>query len=189
MPVRYRSHGTGSEYRNLLNYGFRKLGKDVVIEESVKIFHPQMLEIGDDCYIGHNSILKGYPYAGAISIRIGNGCWLGENVYLHGAGGIEIGDRVGIGPNVKMLTSYHDFEVGGKDRIMDNPLAFKGITIQEGADIQAGAFICAGVRIGKYASVSACAVVTKEVREGAIVRGVPAKETRLRKPIFDLYKS
>lgn len=50
-----KSHGSG-----LSPWNFRKLGENVIIENGVLIFHPENISIGDNVYIGHNTILKGY---------------------------------------------------------------------------------------------------------------------------------
>jgi len=66
----YKSHGTGFQYVNKL----RKIGAYVIIEDNVRIFHPENINIGSNVYIGHNSILKGY-YNGIMSI--GRDTWIG----------------------------------------------------------------------------------------------------------------
>jgi maltose O-acetyltransferase len=50
------------------------------------------------------------------------------------------------------------------------------VTIQKKAYIGAGAILLPGVIIGENAVVGAGAVVTKDVRPGATVVGIPAKE-------------
>ena len=55
-PKNNRSHGTG----DFSEYDFRKCGINVVFERGVKVFHPENIEIGDNVYIGHDTILKGY---------------------------------------------------------------------------------------------------------------------------------
>ena len=150
-----------------------------IIEPTVKMWHVGKIEIGEGTYIGHDAILKGYPYYSAISIRIGKQCWIGDTAYFHGAGGLVIGDRVGIGPGVKILTSSHDID--GAGHILDRPLVFKGVTIEDGADIGAGACILPGVRIGKGAQVGMGSVVTHDVAHNSVVAGNPARLIRQRR--------
>ena len=52
----YRSHGTGE----FSKADFKSLGEKVIIEAGVLIFHPENITIGNNVYIGHNTILKGY---------------------------------------------------------------------------------------------------------------------------------
>ena len=49
------------------------------------------------------------------------------------------------------------------------------VTIEDDVWIDAGIILCPGVRIGKGSTVAAKAVVTKDVAEGVLVVGMPAK--------------
>ena len=50
--------------------------------------------------------------------------------------------------------------------------------VRQGASIGSGAVILCGITIGKNAMVGAGAVVTKDVADGAVVAGVPARMMR-----------
>ena len=52
----YNTHGDGKFSPN----DFKNLGKNVIIESDVKFFYPNNIILGDNVYIGHNSIIKGY---------------------------------------------------------------------------------------------------------------------------------
>lgn len=172
-----KSHGTGRATRKQ----FAHIGENVVIERGVLVFHPEHIHIGDNVYIGHNSILKGY-YKN--SMIIGNGTWIGQQCFFHSAGGITIGADVGIGPAVKIITSFHQGVPEGIP-IMKSPLVFKPVIIEDGADIGVSSTILPGVTIGKGAQVGAGAVVTSDVDPYTIVAGVPARFMRNR--IEDLH--
>ena len=73
---------------------------------------------------------------------------------MHGAGHISIGNGVGIGPFVKMLTSTHDFPPKGQP-ILEAPLTFAPIKIEQGADIGTGSIIMPGIHIGAGAQIGA----------------------------------
>ena len=149
-----------------------------MIEQGVVIIHPENVHIPDDVYIGHQTVLNGY-YIGFI--RIGKGSWIGAQCFLHGAGGITIGENVGIGPGVRILTSSHSLD--GLGPILHNPIEFATVVIKDGADIGTGAIILSGVTIGKGAQVGAGAVVTKDVSDYMVVAGNPAKMIGIRKII------
>ncbi len=53
-----------------------------------------------------------------------------------------------------------------------------GVTIRDGASIGARAVCIAPVTIGRWATVAAGAVVTKDVPDFALVAGVPARRIR-----------
>ncbi len=169
------SHGTGEFHPSQ----FAKLGQGVILEPGILVFHPENIEIQDYVYIGHYTILKGYYKNKMV---IGSGTWIGQQCFFHSAGGIEIGEDVGIGPGVKILTSSHQF--GNRElAILHSPVQFAPVVIHEKSDIGVGAIILPGVTIGIGAQVGAGAVVTDSVDEYAVVAGVPAKLLYYRKEI------
>jgi len=148
-----------------------------VFEDGALVFHPENVEIGERVYVGHYAVLKGYYKE---KLRIGDGTWIGQLVFLHSAGGLTIGKDVGIGPGVKILTSQHDIGGTADDPILKRPLQFRSVTIEDGADLGAGSVILPGVTVGRGAQVGAGAVVTNHVEPGAIVAGSPARVIRMR---------
>jgi len=167
-----KSHGSGAPDFSKL----ARVGKDVVFEAGVLIFHPENIEIADNVYVGHNTILKGY-YKN--KMEIGSGTWIGQQCFFHSAGGLRIGQNVGIGPAVKVITSHHEGEDTSKP-ILHTPIAFKPVLIEDDCDIGAGAIILPGVTVGKGAQVGAGAVVARDVEPYTVVGGVPAKLIRKR---------
>lgn len=167
-----RSHGSGSW--SLEEFG--QLGENVVIEPGVLIFHAQNIYIGDHVYVGHNTILKGYHKN---EMRIGSGSWIGQMCFFHSAGGITIGQSVGIGPNVQILTSNHR-EEGRQKPIMYATLDFAPVVIEDDCDIGIGTIILPGVTIGRGSQVGAGAVVTNDIAPYSVVAGVPARLLRIR---------
>jgi acetyltransferase-like isoleucine patch superfamily enzyme len=168
-----RSHGTGAIEPGLL----AACGAGVVFEPGALIFHPENVEIGDDVYVGHYAILKGYHRN---RMRIGARSWIGQQAFLHAAGGLEIGVRVGIGPGVKIITSSHELPSDVAAPVMDGALRLAPVVLEDGCDLGIGAVILPGVRVGRGAVVGAGAVVTADVPAGAIVAGVPARVLRYR---------
>lgn len=169
----YHSHGDGIFRRE----DFRTLGVNVILEPEILVFHPENISIGNNVYIGHRTILKGY-YKN--NMAIGDHVWIGQGCFLHSAGGIEIGKAVGIGPGVKILTSVHkdgDCSVP----VMANELEFGKVVIGDGCDIGVGTIILPGVTIGEGVIVGAGAVVTADVVPYSVVAGVPARVIRNRK--------
>ncbi len=93
-------------------------------------------------------------------------CFIDLNAPVH------IGERVGIGHHVVIITSNH--EIGPADHRM-GAIAPAPVTIGDGAWIAAGAMILPGVTIGPGALVMAGAVVTKDVPANAKVAGARAQ--------------
>ena len=168
----HHSHGSG-----LITKGsFAKLGENVIFEEGVLVFHAENILIGDNVYIGHRSILKGYFKN---SLQIGAETWIGQGCFFHAAGGLTIGRAVGIGPGVSILTSTHrddNFDLP----ILHQELIFAPVTIEQGADLGVGSIVLPGVTVGEGAIVGAGSVVTRDVAPYAVVAGNPARLLRTR---------
>lgn len=165
-----KSHGTGEA-----PWSFRSLGTGVVIERGALVFHAENITLGNEVYVGHNAILKGY-YKN--EMHIGNGCWIGQQVFLHSAGGLTIGNDVGIGPGVCILTSQHDLDQEHHLPILKRKLRFAPVRIGNGSDVGANAVILPGVSLGDYVQVGAGAVVTKSFPSDSVIVGVPARNVR-----------
>lgn len=155
---------------------FAKLGRNVLFEFGVLVFHPENIELGDDVYVGHYAILKGYYRNKMV---IGSGTWIGQQAFFHSAGGLTIGHNVGIAPAVRIITSLHA-EEGIQTPILHSRIEFAPVVIGDGCDIGIGAIILPGVTLGQGVQVGAGAVVTKSVNDYAVVAGVPAKVMRVR---------
>lgn len=168
-----RTHGDGE----FSLCQFKKIGENVVFEKGVMVFHPENIEIGDNVYIGHNTMLKGY-YKNLM--KIGNNSWIGQGCFFHSGGGLCIGDTVGIGPFVKILTHQH-LEEGLEKPILLCEQIYEKVVLEDGCDIGIGSIILPGVQIGKGSIVGAGSVVTKNVEPFAVVVGNPARFLRKRK--------
>jgi acetyltransferase-like isoleucine patch superfamily enzyme len=172
MERLHRSHGTG----HFTPAEFKSIGPDCVFEPGVLVFHPETVSLGANVYVGHHTILKGY-YKN--EMRIGDRTWIGQQCFLHSAGGITIGKSVGIGPGVKILTSAHA-EGGRESPILFSPIETAPVVVEDDADLGINSVILPGVTVGRGAIVGAGAVVTHDVPAYAVVAGVPAKVLRLR---------
>lgn len=154
----------------------KSCGNNVIIEDGVRIFYPENIEIGDNVYIGHNTILKGYYNS---ILKIGSNTWIGQNCFIHGAGGVTIGDNVGIGPLVKIHAAKHK-ELGIEKPILFSGLEYLPILINDDCNIGIGVMILPGVIIGKGCKIGANAVVTKAIPDYSVAVGVPAKVIKKR---------
>jgi acetyltransferase-like isoleucine patch superfamily enzyme len=169
---RVASHGTGEFTREQ----FGSLGGHVVFEAGVLVFHPENIHLGDNVYVGHNAILKGY-YRN--EMRVGGDTWIGQQCFFHSAGGIDIGEAVGVGPGVRILTSTHSDP--GVDRpIMEGAIDFRPVSIGAGSDLGVGSTVLPGVTVGRGVQIGAGAVVAQDVPDLAVVAGVPARVIRYR---------
>lgn len=103
----------------------------------------------------------------------------GKNVFVNfgcsfmDRGGITIEDDALIGPQVKLITENHDEHPDRRRHVYSRP-----ILIRRNAWLGAGVTVLPGVTVGENAIVGAGSVVTKDVPDGMIVAGVPARIVR-----------
>ena len=168
----FRSHGDG----DLKSAKFAKLGKKVIFEKGVHVFHSEHIEIGNNVYVGHQAYLKAYYIN---KLVIGYNVWIGQLAFLHAGGGITIEDGVGIGPYVKILTLTH-METARDIPILYNDQEYKSVKIEYGVDIGIGSIILPRVVIGRNSIIGAGSVVTKNIPAYSVAAGVPAKVIRKR---------
>lgn len=137
---------SGGEYRALTR-----------ISDTVYFNHPDKIEIGDNVFIGHYSILDGTG-----GLEIGEGAqlaaWIG--VYTHSS---HIAIR---------LYGRHYQEVPEADK---KGYLIAPVSIGRYSFIGAGSIILPGVTIGNGALVSAGSVVKKNVGDFEFVGGNPAR--------------
>ena len=67
--------------------------ENVIFEDGVRIWHPETVKLGDNIYIGHDAMLKIITKDTFTSATTRGSA----GVFMHGAGGIDIGERVGVG--------------------------------------------------------------------------------------------
>jgi acetyltransferase-like isoleucine patch superfamily enzyme len=112
-------------------------------------------------------------------IIIGNNVGLNARVYLGGQGGIEIGENVIIGPDVKIFSENHNF-ANKEILIKEQGETRKGVKIGSDCWIGSGSIILDGVNLGHGCIVAAGSVVTKSFLPFSVIGGVPAKIIKLR---------
>lgn len=117
--------------------------------------------IGDHCVLGQNVFIGNH-------VQIGNGVKIQNNVSVYD--GVTLADDVFCGPSVVFTN------VINPRSFIDRKQAFQPTLVNQGATIGANATIICGNTIGRYALIGAGSVVTKEVRDYALVVGNPAKQ-------------
>ena len=118
--------------------------------------------IGENCNICSHCLIENDVVVGDnVTVKCGVQLW----------DGIYVEDNVFIGPNVTFTNDKYP-------RSKQYPEQFWKTTIKKGASIGAGAVILCGVTIGEKAMIAAGSVVTKDVPEGELWMGNPAKYVR-----------
>ncbi len=126
--------------------------------------------------IGVGSVIHmGARFYNPANIKIGNDSIIGEGIVLDGRDKLVIGSHVDIASEVMIYNAHHD--------ISDPNFSAVTASVEIGDYVFVGprVVILPGVKIGKGSVVAAGAVVTKDVADGIIVGGVPAREIGQRK--------
>lgn len=113
---------------------------------------------------------------GNASLELGNNVWLGHNCVIICAAPVKIGNDVNVAPLCYIGTGTHEI-TPHEDSIAGKGVALP-ITIGNGSWICARSIIIAGCTIGDKTIVAAGAVVTKDQPSMSLVAGVPAKKVK-----------
>lgn len=119
----------------------------------------------------------------ASRLELGDDVDLARGVMITGQGGVRIGHRTLIGYGARIISSNHHVP-------SDRPIFGAGhdhaaVVIGDDVWIGAGATILPGTTIGNHAIVAAGAVVTKDIPQGGVAAGVPARLIRSRPLLAD----
>lgn len=96
-----------------------------------------------------------------------------NDVKIRGDGPVEIGDRFEAGPDLFILTRNHNYE--GDELPFSRPYERKKVKIEDNVWVGARTTILPGVTIGEGAIIQAGSVVAKDVPPCAIAGGHPAE--------------
>lgn len=118
-------------------------------------------KIGNNCNIGQNVMIGPKVY-------IGEGCKIQNNVSIYE--GVELGNNVFCGPSCVFTN------VINPRAFINRKKEFKKTFVNDGATIGANSTIVCGIKIGLFAFIGAGAVVTHDVKDYALVIGVPARQ-------------
>lgn len=108
-------------------------------------------------------------------VSIGDGSFVNVGCWFEGAGRVEIGRDVFLGPQVMIITSVHEIYPSGEVERMPAP---SQVRIGDRCWLGARVTVMPWVTIGEGTVVGAGAVVTKDCEPGAVYVGVPARRVR-----------
>ena len=139
--------------------------EDVKIGKGTKIWHFSHIQtgavIGENCVLGQNVNVSN-------NVRIGNGCKIQNNISLYE--GVELEDYVFCGPSMVFTNDPNP-----RAKYPKGSEGYRKTLLRVGATVGANATIVCGNELGKWCMIAAGAVVTSNVKEYALMAGVPAK--------------
>lgn len=164
-------------YNAMIHHSDLRIGPHVYIGDRAIVYQARRggsVELGEEVRIGDYAVIE-TGEGGSITIgdntRVQFRCHLAAYV-----SSIKIGTDVGIAPGCGFYSHNH-----GHSQKDHHKLYAKGpIIVEDGAWLGAGVLVLSGVRIGREAVIAAGSVVTRDVPDGAIAAGVPARVLKMR---------
>ncbi len=150
------------------------LDDNVTIGEGASIWH--LSQVRRSAQIGKNVIVGRGAYIGE-GVHVGDNCKIQNYALVYEPAYLE--DGVFVGP-AAVLTNDHFPRAINPDGSVKSASDWEpvGVTLKYGCSVGARAVCVAPVTVGRWATVAAGAVVTKDVPDFALVAGVPARRIK-----------
>ena len=157
-------------YIRLLAPLYQQRGRGSKIYSSVRMDTPPYRRFA----LGRGSVVESFC---CINNAVGD-VIIGEHtrIGLHNTiiGPVTIGSHVNLAQGITVTALNHNFSETGK-RIDEQGVSTQPVVIGDDVWVGTNAVILPGVTVGCHSVVAAGAVVTKDVPDGCVVAGVPAK--------------
>lgn len=169
----------------LLRYKSVKYGHNLKIKGRIVIQGKGEIKLGDDVTIYSHYAVN--PIGGdktvfqvmkGARLVIGNHVGM-SHVVIAAHNSVTIEDDVLLGADCRIFdTDFHSISYEDRMQDPDSHIQTAPVRIREGAFIGTGSYILKGVTIGRHSVVGAGSVITKDVPDGEIWAGNPAKKIR-----------
>ncbi len=162
----------------LLQMGFKYLGKNVKISDKASIYNCDQIEIGNSSRIDDFCVLSG-------KIRIGANCHITPQCLIAGGEpGVRLSDFCTLAYGVKVFSQSDDYS-GLTLTNSTIPRKFKGelfkmVNLGKHVIVGAGSIILPGVEVAEGCSVGAMTLVLESTEPWGIYVGIPAKRIKPR---------
>lgn len=109
------------------------------------------------------------------ALTVGQNCWIGRNLTVHGNGRVSIGDDCELGPDVTFLTGGHAI---GNPAHRAGPGKSYHIRIENGCWLCARTTLAGNVTVGSGSVLAACGCAVRDIPPNTLAGGVPARPLR-----------
>jgi acetyltransferase-like isoleucine patch superfamily enzyme len=153
------------------------ISDDVTLGEGVVITHPELVNLYG-CRVGPETTIGPFVEVQR-DVTIGARCKISSHSFI--CSGVSIEDGVFIGHGVMFTNDLDPSAVTSDGRLKgSHDWTLLSTLVRRNASVGSNATILAGLTIGEGALIGAGAVVTRDVAEGAVVKGNPARLSRTR---------
>ena len=147
------------------------ISPDVILGSNVVIRHPELVNLYG-CAIGEGTQIGTFVEIQK-DAKVGKNCKISSHTFI--CSGVTIEDKVFVGHGVIFINDRHPRATAAGKLKGDSDWEMIPTFVKSGASIGSGAVVLCGVSIGREALVGAGAVVTQDVPDHGVVRGVPAR--------------
>ncbi len=147
------------------------ISANVVLGHGVKIFQPDLVNLYG-CTVGDETRIGAFVEIQKNAI-VGSRCKISSHTFI--CEGVTIEDDVFVGHGVMFINDLYPRATEDGRLQTEADWQVVPTRVKRGASIGSGAVILAGVTIGEGALIGAGAVVTHDVPDHQIVKGVPAR--------------
>lgn len=145
------------------------------------VLGPLHIHMGRDCRVSGKTTLAGrWHGVAAPTLEVGDNVDIGYQTGIFSGGRIVIGDNVRIASRC-LLAGYPGHPLNARDRargLAETDDQVGDIVLEDDVWLATGVYVMAGVRIGRATIVAAGSVVTRDLPEGVLAGGVPARVIR-----------
>lgn len=124
--------------------------------------------------VGRGTCVVG-PIHCTARLTIGENCWIGGGLTVHGNGEVWIGNHCDLGPEVTFLTGGH--AIGGRGRRAGTGESYC-IRVADGCWLGAKSTLLRSMTMGSGSVLAACGCAVGDIPPDTLVGGVPAREIR-----------
>ena len=150
---------------------FMPISANVILGHGVRIFQPDLVNLFG-CTVGDETKVGAFVEVQK-NATIGRRCKISSHTFI--CEGVPIEDDVFVGHGVMFINDLYPRATTGGRLQTEEDWKVVPTRVKCGASIGSGAVILGGVSIGEGALIGAGAVVTRDVPDHQIAKGVPAR--------------
>lgn len=163
--------------QELLNMGFKSIGKDCKISRKSSFYGCSHISIGDNVRIDDFCIISG-------KVTLGSHIHISAYVALYGAEGIVFEDYTGISARSTIYSAMDDFSgdylIGPIHPENSTHVTGGEVIVRKYTQIGANVLVFPSLTIGEGCVVGACSMVRKDLAPWGIYYGIPVSRMKER---------